>query len=207
MKSTAARKPLDKRYLFIIISALFLLVLSTLLAASNRATVGLEYRLIGLIYAWPEFLTWFFIALTQLGSVWMAFGVVIGLAFKQYHKLSLRLLAAVFSAYLLVILIKQFIARPRPFELFPEVVSRELLVSDYGFPSGHTAIAAAISLSLLPIVPRKFRWVLVTWPVLVGLSRIYLGVHAPLDIIGGLAIGIAVAFGFMLTRRITAMAD
>jgi undecaprenyl-diphosphatase len=49
-----------------------------------------------------------------------------------------------------------------------------------------------IMLMLLPYVPKKWRWVIPIPIIAVGLARVYLGVHTPLDIIGGFAVGLGV---------------
>ncbi len=90
--------------------------------------------------------------------------------------------------------------RPRPAELVQTIHQRDLFVSGLGFPSGHTALATVISLVLVPFLPRKWRWLPVVWIGLVGLSRVYLGVHAPLDIVGGFALGLAVVMSQKLLR-------
>jgi membrane-associated phospholipid phosphatase len=66
------------------------------------------------------------------------------------------------------------------------------------FPSGHVAIATALSLTLWLILPRAWRWVCVAWILIVGFSRLYLGVHTPLDILGGFTIGLAVVCAIQL---------
>lgn len=130
-----------------------------------------------------------FLIITQFGSVWalLAFGGVFVL--KRRYNQALEFLLAGSVSFCLVELAKHFAHRVRPDYLLPLVHQRELFVSGYGFPSGHTAMAVVLSLLALPFLPKAWLWLPFAWIGLVALSRLYLGVHAPLDIIGGLAIG------------------
>lgn len=135
--------------------------------------------------------TWepFFWTLTQLGGV----GVLLALSFiflaiKKYTVV-IQMMIAGLLAELLAHAGKSFVGRPRPAEFFAELVTRDEFISGPGFPSGHTAVATAIALVMLPHLPRKLWWISPAWIIGVMLSRLYLGVHAPMDLVGGFAIG------------------
>ena len=76
------------------------------------------------------------------------------------------------------------------------------------FPSSHAAVAVAVVIALLPFVPRPIGIAAIAYSVLVGWSRVYLGVHYPLDVLGGAGIGLAVGGLALLTiSRISQTTD
>ncbi len=174
-----------------------LLGLTLFLAAAygvrHHQLQGWEVRLFEDIFHWSNALRWPFLVLTQLGSATAVITAVLLSYLSGYRSLAWRLLLTGSTAYVLVMLAKHLVERPRPFLLLSGIHERELLVSGNGFPSGHTAVATALALTLAPHLPKQWRWLPLAWIVGVALSRIYLGVHAPLDIIGGFGIGLAVA--------------
>ena len=73
----------------------------------------------------------------------------------------------------------------------------------YGFVSSHAANTFGTALFLSVMLRHKYRWiwVLFAWAVLVAYSRIYLGVHYPGDIAGGMVVGgVAALLGVLLSR-------
>lgn len=152
-----------------------------------------ETALFRWIYYMPDSLRWFALIVTQLGNVWFVIGVV-GLLFVVRWKPTAALLVFRNSviAFLLIEIIKQIVGRERPALLVDAVTNRELAVFGYGFPSGHTALATVLWLTLLPYIPKRLRLLPFLIIGLVAWSRIYLGVHAPLDVLGGFIIGVLV---------------
>lgn len=174
-----------KRQLFIAV----LIFAGSAYLASYSALSGLETSIFNAVYENPRWLYAFFLVVTQAGSIYMLMAVALAaLIIRHYHGL-IRLLLSGLSAYLLAGLAKDLVGRARPAELLADVVARDFFVYGPGFPSGHTALAAAIGLTVASHVPKKYIWIPVVGIVLVAWSRVYLGAHAPLDVVGGFTLG------------------
>jgi membrane-associated phospholipid phosphatase len=79
--------------------------------------------------------------------------------------------------------------RPRPYEVMADAVLRQQPAHGTSFPSSHTAVTLAVVIALVPFLARPLAAAGIAYAVLVGWSRVYLGVHYPLDILGGAGIG------------------
>ncbi len=152
-------------------------------------------------------LDFFFELITMLGEkniliagiAWMFWNV----DKKKGFILSFTLL---FSLFLNAVL-KISIHNSRPFEVIPEILGKRVqTATGYSFPSGHTQGATTFYLVLSLIL--KKRWIYITAiaiSLLVALSRIYLGVHWPVDVIGGLVAGAVVAI--LMYKILSALYD
>jgi undecaprenyl-diphosphatase len=113
----------------------------------------------------------------------------------RHYPAALLVLAATLGGLLISNLLKGFYDRPRP-DLVPHLV----YVSTESFPSGHAMLSAVVYLTLGALLARLARgwWtrvylvaVAVVLTLLVGVSRVYLGVHYPTDVAAGWAAGVA----------------
>lgn len=182
-------KPRQKRLILWGLTCLSLFGVSLLAVGPNGAMNSYERLVFDAIYGLPDWTAPFFRTITFLGSIWLVMGLVIGLAIAKRLAVAARLGLAVGVASLATVAIKEFIMRPRPFYLLEFVENRDLPTVGFGFPSSHAAIAFAAALLLMHFAPKSYRIWLVGAAALVAVSRIYLGVHVPLDVVAGAAIG------------------
>lgn len=123
---------------------------------------------------------------------------------RTYHAM-LLVLAATVGGWLLTALLKDWFDRPRP-ELVPHLSH----VSTSSFPSGHSMMSAVVYMTLGALLARLVeRHALKLYMVgvalvltgLVGLSRIYMGVHYPTDVLAGWSAGLSWAVFCWLSAR------
>ena len=136
---------------------------------------------------WP--LLW---PVMQLGNL-AAPVIVAGLAALRWRgwRPVAALVAAGYGAWGAAQIIKTLVARDRPDVLLHDVVVRES-AEGLGFVSGHTAIATAMVTVVWPYLGRRGRAAMVILDAMVALGRLHAGAHLPLDVIGGVAIGVLV---------------
>lgn len=121
--------------------------------------------------------------------------------FKKTRRLGLCcFMAMAIGAVFTNLTIKGTVARPRPYDFSEEyrawwMYTNGVLESGvYAFPSGHMTAATAFSVSCVLIKGRKYLPWAALYLLLMGMSRNYLMVHYPSDIIGGFIVGLVGAF-------------
>ncbi len=151
-------------------------------------------------------LDWIFVALSAAGQaalLWIVLAPLLALwARKPPLFTTLVTAATVWSADLLATLAKALVDRQRPYEVIP--AADPLLRWDVAgsFPSGHAATSAAGAVILAYLIGRAGLW-LGLLAAAVAVSRVYVGVHYPLDVLAGAALGVAVGLvAVALVRRL-----
>lgn len=122
------------------------------------------------------------------GTLWTPVvegAVLLGLLLARQRRAALFFLLSVGGAGALNLFAKLLLARARP-TLWVSIAPE----TSYSFPSGHAMGAAALALTLVFLLwPTRARWMAVglglAWALLMGWSRVYLGVHFPSDVLAG----------------------
>jgi len=127
----------------------------------------------------------------QLGALAAVPVVAGGVWLSGDRQRATRLLAGGTATWVLAKGVKRVVGRGRPAALVTDVRIRGMEQSGGGFLSGHAAIAAAMAAGVMPIIPGATP-VLAALAGTVGFARIYVGAHLPLDVLGGVALGVVV---------------
>ncbi len=133
------------------------------------------------------------------GFVWVVAAAIL-FVFPPRRAGAWRLLLTVGLTYLVVDgVLKTLMWRPRPFDVLADAYLIAAKPTNSSFPSGHAASAVAGAIAASRVVPEaRVVWVLLA--LLIAYSRIYVGVHFPLDVLAGALVGTACAL-FVLGGR------
>lgn len=131
--------------------------------------------------------------LGNAGLIWLLAAAVLILT-RKYRRTGIFLLVGLAAGVLVGnVAMKHLFARPRPCWIDESV---RLLVSvpkDFSFPSGHT-LSSVISATVLTRADRRFGFVAVPLAALIALSRLYLFVHFPTDVLTSVILGIVIGW-------------
>lgn len=124
------------------------------------------------------------------GIVWIVLALVL-LFFRKTRKAGIVMaVALIINALTCNLVLKPLVARPRPFDANPAVSLLVKKPHDYSFPSGHTSASFACTSSIFMYGVKKYWIPPLVLSCLIAFSRMYLYVHYPTDILGGIAVGI-----------------
>jgi len=130
-------------------------------------------------------------AVMQAGSVGGSIAIGALVARSGRPRLGTRLATVGTLAWAASKVVKPLAGRGRPAAVVEpaRILGREQ--AGLGYPSGHAAVAAGMALVALPHVGSRWRGPLVVAATVVGATRVYVGAHLPLDVLGGVALGVA----------------
>jgi membrane-associated phospholipid phosphatase len=138
------------------------------------------------------------VAASTYGREYVWAGVVAAMLIfgSKKTKLDAIELVILFTAGILTgELLKYLINKPRPFEILLNIVTHVPREYDSSFPSGHALIVAiGATFALLKFQKKSIALALTLEASIVAYSRVYVGMHYPLDVMAGVCIGAAIAF-------------
>ena len=147
--------------------------------------------------------------LAEAGILFLLIGFGLAL-FKRTRKIGGTILCAVAIGFIFTnIVLKNVIERARPFENINSdffkwwLGAGSVAESGFSFPSGHTTATTAFALAIFLTTNKKHNWWILTLPLLMASSRIYLMVHYFSDCIGGLIVGsISAVLAYLIIKLI-----
>ena len=195
----------QKRSLILLVVAAALLVVGVARLLATVPPAGWELSLFREINGGgdlPKPLWW---PVMQFGSLTGALVLASALAIGWSWSVGGRVAIATGSAWAAAQLLKSTVGRGRPASLGIDIVARSTETSGTGFPSGHAAVAFGAAVVVVAYLSGWWRLAPVAVAILVALARVYVGVHLPLDVVGGAAVG--VALGSIVLSVLPAGAD
>ena len=179
----------NKRKILSLIICIFVILLTVVVFAG--VTVNVENRFYNKLEKFMNpTLTEIEILITNIGSS------ILLLVKKTRFKVGITTSVTVSVAYIVNIILKNIFERQRP------TINQIVEETGYSFPSGHSMVNAALYTMLILIIHRNIEnkkikrlliFICMLVPILVGFSRIYLGVHYLTDVLVGLLIGSLIA--------------
>jgi membrane-associated phospholipid phosphatase len=175
----------------LILTGSAVLVLAALPVDAGRVdgTEAAVFRVLNGTTVLPFVLVW---PVMQLGNVLVVPASAAVAAAVRRWRLAGELLVAGAATYLLAKVVKGIVPRGRPDRLLDDVVIRGAAAVGRGFISGHAATLAALATVVWPWLGPRGRVIVAALVSVVCLCRVYVGAHLPLDVVGGVGLGLAI---------------
>lgn len=152
-----------------------------------------------------EFLDWIFPNITYLGDAgifWIVLTAIL-MCFRKTRRAAFCSMFALIGSLLLNnIVLKPLVDRVRPYEIYEGLVLIGKKAKDASFPSGHTAASVASAVALSFHLRKRWSIPLIIFALMIGFSRLYIGIHHPTDVLFGIVDGLLLALiAWMIERR------
>jgi undecaprenyl-diphosphatase len=181
-----------RRDVVVLVASLAVFAVCALIAADGR--VGpIERAVFHAVNGLPQGLYQPMLVFQYLGVLAMPLVVAVGaLAFRRWRLAAALVLVVPFKLAAERV-VKLLVQRQRPGTTVPDAVLRGVHPAGLSFVSGHAIITFAIAGLLGLVLPRRWAVVAFVLATLNAVARVYLGAHNPLDVVGGAAVGLAIA--------------
>ena len=181
-----------RRDVIVIVASLAVFAICAVVAASGR--VGpVERAVFHAVNGLPTWLYRPMLMFQYLGVLAMPLVVAVGALALRRWRLAGALVLVVPLKLAAERLVKLLVQRERPGTTVPDAILRGVHPAGLSFVSGHAIITFAVAGLLALVLPRRWAVVAFVLATLNAVARVYLGAHNPLDVVGGAAIGLAIA--------------
>lgn len=137
-------------------------------------------------------------AITTLGNsgaVWILLTILL-LALPKTRHVGYMMTAALLGTLLINnIILKNLVARTRPYEVIEGLTYLVKQPTDLSFPSGHAGCSFAAACVMFRRLPKRYGVPALILAILISVSRLYVGVHYPSDVLFGAVSGIVISYG------------
>lgn len=175
-------------------------ILGAAAVTASRRTPAWEASLFEALHQVPRVVDYVLWLPMQAGSAWAPpVAALIGWRVIRSWRPTVGALVVGWGGWWLAKAIKATIDRGRPSaELGDRIVRSTAVTEGLGFVSGHATVAFACAATLSPYLSRRWRAVGYGLAMTVGLARVVVGAHLPLDVVGGAALGLTLAYSWHL---------
>ena len=136
----------------------------------------------------------FITKLCDLGLIWIILALYILIIKKEKQSGYAMILGMILCVIIVNVILKNIIMRPRPFDMINELTVLIDKPYDYSFPSGHTALSFTAAIIYYYYHRNKMGILFLILAALIAYSRLYLGVHYPSDVLGGLLVALIISY-------------